>query len=176
MAPPPIVPSSFHLSARPFSFYPALAAAPHNEWRLLKTTWQDWLVVNTRTGEELSVPRRFVGEVSTSLEGAMVVSLLRNLRVANGVALPFERRVIEMPRAAAPPKARHAGPAQVVPIRLEPRRWNRIFQAMGGAMALAIFLYIATANLIRTAVGRFTPAGQLRARTIRDTGGAARMR
>jgi hypothetical protein len=176
MAPPPIVPSSLHLSARPFSFYPAIVAAPQNEWRLLKTTWQDWLVVNIRTGEELSIPRRFIGEVSTSPEGAMVVSLLRSLRIVNGAALPFERRVIEMPLAAASPKLRHTGPAQVVPIRLEPRRWNRIFQTMGGAMALVIFLYIATANLIRTAVGRFAPSGQLRARTLHDTGGAARMR
>ncbi len=50
---------------------------------------------------------------------------------------------------------RPGGPAQVIGIRLEARRPSRLFQWVGAALALAIFLYVATANLIRT-VGRRT--------------------
>jgi hypothetical protein len=167
MASPPIVPLHFHLTARPFSFYPAIAGVAHNEWRLRKATWQDWLVVNSRTNEELSIPRRFLGEVSSTDHPVLIVGLLRELQCKNGVALPFERRVIEMPLAAgaenAPrPQARIGGPAAVIGIRLEPRRRNRVFQLVGGALALAIFLYVATANLIRTAVGRRSGANPAR--------------
>jgi hypothetical protein len=158
MASPPIVPLLIHLAARPFSFYPAIAGVAHNEWRLRKATWQDWLVVNSRTQEELSIPRRFVGEISSTDHPVLIVGLLRELQSTDGVALPFERRVIEMPLAAGAenqphPRAR-SGPAPVIGIRLEPRRRNRLFQLVGGALALAIFLYVATANLIRMATAR----------------------
>jgi hypothetical protein len=158
MASPPIVPSLLHLAARPFSFYPAIAGIAHNEWRLRKTTWQDWLVENSRTHEELSIPRRFVGDISSTDHPVVIVGLLRELRSVDGVALPFERRVIEMPLAVGaendPQPAPRGKPAPVIGIRLESRRPNRIFQLVGGALALAIFIYFATANLIRTAAAR----------------------
>lgn len=159
MASPPIVPSHYHLAARTFSFYPAIAGIAHNEWRLRKATWQDWLVINSRSNEEVSIPRRFLGEISSTDHPVLIVGLLRELQCKNGVALPFERRVIEMPLAAGAEndprlQPRASGPAPVIGIRLEPRRRNRVFQLVGGALALAIFLYVATANLIRTAVGR----------------------
>ena len=166
MASPPIVPSHFHLAARTFSFYPAIAGVAHNEWRLRKATWQDWLVVNSRTSEEISIPRRFLGEISSTDHPVLIVGLLRELQCKNGVALPFERRVIEMPLAAGAendPRLRpRSGPAPVIGIRLEPRRRHRVFQLVGGALALAIFLYVATANLIRTAVGRRSAASPAR--------------
>ncbi len=165
MAPPPVVPLLPHLAARPFSFYPAIAGIAHNQWRLRKATWHDWLVVNSRTQEEVSIPRRFVGEVSSTDHPAPVVGLLRELRCVDGVALPFERKVIEMPVAAGgendpatPPRT--AGPAPVVGIRLEPRRRSRIVQLIGGALALAIFLYVATANLFRAAGSRRAAGGE----------------
>lgn len=167
MASPPIVPSHFHLAARTFSFYPAIAGVAHNEWRLRKATWQDWLVVNSRTHEDLSIPRRFLGEVSSTDHPVLIVGLVRELQSRDGVALPFERRVIEMPLAAGAEndprlQPRAGGPAPVIGIRLEPRRRNRVFQLVGGALALAIFLYVATANLIRIAVGRRNAANPAR--------------
>ncbi len=115
-------------------------------------------MVNSRTNEEISVPRRFLGEVSSTDHPVLIVGLLRELQCKNGVALPFERRVIEMPLAAGgendPHPLPHSGPGQVIGIRLEPRRRNRVFQLVGGALAIAIFLYVATANLIRMAAGR----------------------
>ncbi len=116
-------------------------------------------MVNSRTNEEILVPRRFLGEVSSTDHPVLIVGLLRELQCKNGIALPFERRVIEMPLAAGGendprPVPRGEGPAQVIGIRLEPRRRNRAFQLVGGALALAIFLYVATANLIRTVARR----------------------
>lgn len=151
------MPFLLHLAARPFSFYPAIAGIAHNEWRLRKATWQEWVVINSRTQEEISIPRRFVGDVSSTDHPVLIVGLLRELQCKNGLALPYEGRVIEMPRAneesAAPKHPRAGGPAPVIGIRLESRRPNRLYQWVGAALALAIFLYVATANLIRT-VGR----------------------
>jgi hypothetical protein len=158
MASPPIVPSLLHLAARPFSFYPAIAGVTHNEWRLHKATWQDWLVINSRTAEELSIPRRFVGEVSSTDHPVLIVGLIRELQCIDGVALPVEHRVIQMPLAAGaennPAPRPRKSPAPVIGIRLEPRPRNRIFQLVGGALALAIFVYFATANLIRIVARR----------------------
>ncbi|HEX3879068.1 MAG TPA: hypothetical protein VHW24_18910 [Bryobacteraceae bacterium] len=159
MATPPIVPPILHLAARPFSFYPAIAGFTHNEWRLRKHSWHDWLVVNSRTHEEVFIPSRFLGEISSTDHPVLIVGLLRELRCLDGIAVPFERRVIEMPLAAGaeatPQLVRlHSGPAPVIGIRLEPRRSNRIFKLVGGALALAIFIYVATSNLIRTAAAR----------------------
>lgn len=161
MASPPLVPSLFHLAARPFSFYPAIVGVDHNQWRLRTATWQDWLVVNSRTNLELSIPRRFVGEISSTDHPVLIVGLTRELQCQNGIALPYERRLIEMPLAAGaetvPPRPPRNGPAPVIGIRLESRRRSRVYQIVGGALAMAIFLYVATANLIRIAARRNAP-------------------
>src|SRR6187551_210378 len=47
------------LGHRPFSFYPAIVNIEHNEWRLRKATWSEFLVLNTKTAEEIWIPRRF---------------------------------------------------------------------------------------------------------------------
>ena len=127
-------------------------------------------MINSRSHEELSIPRRFVGEVSSTDHPVLIVGLLRELQCVNGMALPFERRVIEMPLAVGAennpqPLVRSRPPAPVVTIRLEHPRRNRIFQMVGGALALLIFLYVATANLIRTAVGWRTGTAQIRVRS-----------
>src|SRR5262245_11822896 len=126
MASPPIVPSHIHLAARPFSVHPAIAGGGHSGRRLRRATWQESLVVNSRTNEELSIPRRFLGEISSTDHPVLIVGLLRELQCKNGVALPFERRVIEMPLAAGAENdprllPRSGGPAPVIGIRLEPR-------------------------------------------------------
>lgn len=161
MAAPPIMPFLLHLAARPFSFYPAIAGIAHNEWLLRKATWQEWVVVNSRTREEISIPRRFVGDVSSTDHPVLIVGLLRELQCRNGIALPHEGRVIEMPRTNEENGAAHVpragGPAPVIGIRLETSRPNRLYQWVGAALALAIFLYVATANLIRTVGRRSAP-------------------
>src|SRR5688500_8070293 len=84
---------------RPFSFYPAIVNVEHNEWRLRRATWSEMLVVNTKSAEEIWIPRRFLGELSRTDEPVMIVGLNKELEFKAGQIVPFVRRVIEMPRA-----------------------------------------------------------------------------
>ena len=115
MAVPPIPPPLAQLGGRPFSFYPAILNAGHNEWIYRSATWSEVLVRNTKTNEEVSVPRRYLGEISRVDAPVMIVGLLAELEYRSGVVWPAERRVIEMPRAVndapRPRIARAAGGA-----------------------------------------------------------------
>lgn len=147
MASPPILPALGHLAGRPFSFYPAIRGIEQNEWVFRKITWSEMLVVHRKTGEEVSIPRRLVGEVSIVDDPVVIVGLLRELEYREGAVWPHQRHVIEMPVAvgdgrAAPAQPRSA-PAPVVAIRLEPRKTKRIYKAVGGFLALAILLDVA---------------------------------
>ena len=57
------------------------------------------MVRNTKTNEEVSVPRRYLGEISPVDAPVMIVGLMAELEFRTGVVWPAERRVIEMPRA-----------------------------------------------------------------------------
>src|SRR5262247_3348741 len=146
MASPPIPPSLEHLATRPFSFYPAIIGVEHNEWLFRKATWSEILVVNCKSGVEVWIPRRFVGEVSRIDDPVLIVGLTRELEFKAGSVWPYQRRVIEMPLAVGgfplPPAESPAGrgPAPVVGIRLEPSD-KRIFKLIGAAVAIAILLY-----------------------------------
>jgi hypothetical protein len=161
MLSPPIPPTLGHLGNRPFSFYPPVRGVRHNQWHLRQATWSELLVVHAQTGEEVSIPRRFVGEISVVDDPVVIVGLLRELEYREGAVWPCQRRVIEMPVAvgetampvagivsrgapAAAPGARR-GLAPVVGIRLEPRRRSRVFKIVGGALALAMVLHVAVA-------------------------------
>jgi hypothetical protein len=147
MASPPIPPALGHLSSRPFSFYPAIRGIVHNEWVFRKATWSELLVVNRKTGEEVSIPRQFVGEVSIVDDPVVIVGLLRELEYREGAVWPSRRHVIEMPIAVgdtrpAPAQPRPV-PAPVVAIRLEPRKPRRVYKAVGSLLAFAILLHLA---------------------------------
>src|SRR6266567_6130049 len=64
MAVPPAPPPLEQLGPRPFSFYPAIGNIAHNEWLYQRATWSEVQVRNTKTLEEIWVPRRLVGEIS----------------------------------------------------------------------------------------------------------------
>src|SRR5208283_5649899 len=99
MAVPPIPPPIAQLGSQPFSFYPAILNAGHNEWIYQSATWSDILVCNTKTNEDVSVPRRYLGEISRVSGPVMIVGLSTELEYRQGAVWPVERRVIEMPRA-----------------------------------------------------------------------------
>ena len=159
MASPPIPPSLEHLSARPFSFYPPILNVEHNEWLFRKATWSEILVVNCKTGAEIWISRRFVGEVSRIDDPVLIVGLNRELEYKGGAVWPYQRRVIEMPLAvggsskstpsAAPDRA---APAPIVGIRLESND-KRIVKLIGGALAVGIFLCVSALTVNR--VGEF---------------------
>ena len=116
-----------HLSGRPFAFYPPIGNIPLNEWLYRGSTWNECIVANLKSGEEFSIPRMFLGEVSFADDPAqgelpMVVELTRQLEFRDGAILPDRRRVIELPVNVADetePVARGGRPAPVVSIRLE---------------------------------------------------------
>jgi len=157
MISPPIPPSLTGLGARPFAFYPAIGNIRHNQWIYRRASWSEILVVNCRTGEEIWVPRQFVGEISAVNDPVVILGLTRELEYRDGAVTPVERRVIEMPvavggnrgLAAVPPADRkRSRPAPVIGIRLEsPRR--RWLKWLGGALAFAILIYVLLANALR---------------------------
>jgi len=100
------------LGSRPFSFYPPIANIDNNQWRLRRINWSEIQVVNSRSGEEIWIPRRFVGEVARTDDPVRIVGLVKDLEYKSGAVVPVVRRVIEMPRAVNGP-ARSFAPAAV---------------------------------------------------------------
>jgi len=85
------------LGDRAFSFYPPILGIEHNEWKFLRATWSEMLVLNTKSSSEIWVPRRFVGEVSRIDEPVMILGLKKELEYVAGQVIQHERRVIAMP-------------------------------------------------------------------------------
>jgi hypothetical protein len=141
MSIPPIPPPLEHLGARPFLFYPAILNIEHNEWLFRKATWSEILVHNVKTGEELWIPRRFLGEISLVEDPVVIVGLIKELEYRSGAVLPHQRRVIEMPVAVGDrphqPAARPE-PAPVVGIRLEPGTETRVGRLILGALMAGV--------------------------------------
>src|SRR5580658_4824215 len=157
MAVPPIPPPLAQLGRRPFSFFPAILNAGHNEWIYRSATWSDVLVRNTKTNEEVSVPRRYLGEISRVDAPVMIVGLLAELEYRAGVVWPAERRVIEMPRAVndAPRPRLSPSPAAraaVVGIRLESDRTSRVGKVVVGGVALGVAGCVLAISLFRGGV------------------------
>src|ERR1035441_7848375 len=99
MASPPIPPQLDHLITRPFSFYPPIIGIEHNEWLYRKASWSEILVVNCKSGAEIWLSRRYIGEVSRVDDPVLIVGLKSELEYKGGMVVPFQRRAIEMPLA-----------------------------------------------------------------------------
>lgn len=159
MSSPVIPPPLEALRNHPFSFYPAILNIEHNQWQYRKATWSDVLVVNARTGLEIWIPRRFLGEISRIEDPVVIVGLLKELEYKEGAVWPYQRRVIEMPIAVGasvrpPSPAARTGPAPVVGIRLESNTESHIFRLVGGALVLGIVATYLVVNFYRDSVLR----------------------
>jgi hypothetical protein len=161
MAVPPIPPPLAQLGGRPFSFYPGILNAGHNEWVYRSATWSDVLVRNTKTKEDVSVPRRYLGDISRVDAPVIIVGLLAELEYRAGAVWPAERRVIEMPRAVGgamndAPRPRltqsAATLAPVVGIRLESERTSRVGRVVVGGVALGVAGCVLAISLFRGGV------------------------
>src|SRR3954452_17609438 len=153
----PIPPPVEHLGQRPFSFYPPILNTEHNEWIFRRATWSEILVTNTKTNNEIWVPRRFVGEISRIEEPVMILGLLKELEYKAGQVLPCSRRVIEIPRAvnegfrpAVSENALASSPAPVVGIRLESGTESRIGKLIGVVLLGGILGCFLLVNFFRT--------------------------
>jgi hypothetical protein len=152
---------------RPFSFYPAVVNVEHNEWRLRRATWSEMLVVNTKSAEEIWIPRRFLGELSRTDEPVMIVGLNKELEFKSGQVLPHVRRVIEMPRAVNDVHRSSPAPeirtADIVGIRFESSTEKRVGRLIMGALAggvLACVLIVLFFNSERNPRVSFSPVLQ----------------
>src|SRR5579864_7477455 len=140
-----------------FSFYPAIVGVQHNEWILRRATWTDILVANAKTSEEICIPRRFVGEVSSIEAPFRIVGLVKELEYREGMILPHRRSVIEMPRAvndfgrSSLRPALYGRPAGVVAIRAELHSESRFWRVLRGSIAAGILACLAVIFVVRDA-------------------------
>jgi hypothetical protein len=152
---PPIPPPFDQLGHTPFSFYPPIVNVEHNEWVFRRATWSEIQVMNTKTSDELWIPRRVIGELSAVGEPVVIVGLIKELEYNAGAVYPHVRRVIEMPRAvneSVRMYARTPGPerpAPVVGIRLESGAKARAARMMLGAFAAGILACVTVVIVFR---------------------------
>jgi len=158
MPAPPIPSPLQHLGQRPFSFYPPIVNIEHNQWIFRRAMWDEVELTNAKTGAELILPRRFLGEVSSIEDPVMIVGLLKELEYKEGVVLPHIRRVLEMPRVVNDsPRFAFASqkperPAPVIGIRVESGSDSRAGKFVLGVIAagiLACVVVVSTASKVR---------------------------
>jgi hypothetical protein len=158
MSVPPVPPPLESLGQRSFSFYPPILNIVHNEWLYRKANWSEVLVQNTKSLEEIWVPRRYLGAVSSVDEPVMIVGLTKELEFKTGTLWPAQRRVIEMPRAVnegprpRTPDLEIPRPAPVIGIRVEDGAESRIGRLVLGGIALGIVGCVLVVSLYRGGV------------------------
>jgi hypothetical protein len=151
--PAPHIPTPLEqLGPRPFSFYPPIRNLEHNEWVFRGAQWNEIQVVNTKSRQELCIPLRFLGGVSSIEEPVIIVGLLKDLEYREGVVVPQVQRVLEMPASVAraangvshtwavAPQPRRLAP--VVGIRTETPQASRKNRKFLGAIAVSILIAI----------------------------------
>lgn len=165
----PIPPPLEHLGNRKFSFYPPILNIERNEWTYRQATWSEILVVNAHTGQEVWVPRRFLGEVSTVDDPVLIVGLNKELEYSGGAVWPHRRHVIEMPIAVNDrpvtlvAKSETAkGPAPVIGIKLEPT------EARTGKMVIGVLTLGVVGCMVIATVARQSQFRQRATYTTHD--------
>jgi hypothetical protein len=144
-----------HLVTRPFSFYPAIVGIEHNEWLFRKANWSEIQVVNCKSGSEVWISRRFIGEVSRVDDPVLIVGLNRELEYKAGMVVPYQRRVIEMPMAvggSVVPAGERPERAPIVGIRVASSTDRGIVKLIGVAVAVAVVVCILAVSLTRQRV------------------------
>jgi len=157
MSAPPSLPPIEDLGDRPFSFYPPIIHIEHNEWQYRSATWSEILVLNTKSNEELWIPRKYVGEISKVDEPVMIVGLMRELEYKAGMLWPYERRVLEMPRQAGGVTVRTADtPMPQAPgsRRSGSSPESHIGRLVGIALLLGIVACVVVVGVVRSGVMR----------------------
>jgi hypothetical protein len=104
MAGHPVPQQLDELGDRTFSFYPPIVNVEHNEWVFVRGTWSEILVRNPKLTVEIWIPRGYLGEISHVEEPVMIVGLRKELEFKGGGVWPYERRLVEMPRAGVAPR------------------------------------------------------------------------
>lgn len=144
----PLIPSPLdYIGRRSFAFYPAIREAVPNSWMLGSGGWSEVQVINSHTGQELWIPRQYIGSVSEQ-ENSIVVELIHDVECRDGEVVPrSKRRLIEMPLPAKETQCRQSGPASVIGIRLESHS-HSVFQKTGFRVGIAILFVVGLLALV----------------------------
>jgi hypothetical protein len=142
-----------HLGNRPFSFYPPILDIENNEWFFRRASWAEILVMNSRSKEEIWIPRRFLGEISQIEDPVVIVGLVKELEYKSGAVWPHQRRVIEMPLAVGE-RARTLPPpgdtlAPVIGIRTPSVADSRVGKLLGFTILVGFVASIVAVNVLR---------------------------
>lgn len=97
----PLPPPLDRLAGREFSFYPSIENVAENLWVLREANWSEFLVENRTDAAQVWVPRRYLGEISSTDRPVMIVGLNRQLELKAGQVWPVTKRVLPMPRVPA---------------------------------------------------------------------------
>jgi hypothetical protein len=156
--PAPHIPTPLEqLGHRPFSFYPAIRNIQHNEWQFHRAQADVIQVVNTKSQQELWIPRGLLSGVSSIEEPVVIVGLLKELECREGIVVPHVLRVIEIPRAVNDvPRpwlsAPHPGQlAPVVGIKVESGPESQRGRKLLGVVAAGILTCIVGMVIFRDA-------------------------
>ena len=140
------------LRNRPFAFFPAILGAERNEWRLRTASLSEIVVENIQTGNQLTLPRHWMGEISSVEAPVLIVGLVKELELREGAVVPHRRKVLEMPRAVnGSPAVRHEHKAPVVAIRTETHRTSPAKRWLRGSVAAGVIACIAAGVVLRDA-------------------------
>jgi len=142
------------LAGRKFAFYPALAGIEHNEWRYEKATWSEVLVTNAQTNAQIWIPRRYVGEISSTDDPILIVGLTRELESKGGMIVPVQKRVLTMTGAPrVTPETSSTAPGVGEPKPVSGLRFDRsdrgMLKLIGIAVAAACVLGLLILNSAR---------------------------
>ncbi len=136
-------------AGRPFSFYPPILNIEHNEWVFERGTWSEVLVRNTVTGQQVWIPRRFIGEISKIDEPVMIVGLTQELEYKAGAVWPHTRRVIPLPVVTRPATPRPVAPAPPPIVRFDSATESKVSRLIVAALAAAVVVTALVVALFR---------------------------
>jgi hypothetical protein len=142
-----------YLGNRPFSFYPPILNLENNEWFFRRASRDEILVMNSRSKEEIWIPRRFLGEISQIEDPVVIVGLVKELEYRAGAVWPHQRRVIEMPlavgeRARTAPSSGDAL-APVIGIRTPSVTDSRMGKLVGFTILVGVVASVVAVNVLR---------------------------
>ncbi len=140
------------LGGRAFSFYPPIIGIEHNGWEFQEARWSEVLVKNKKSGEEVWIPRNYLGEVSKIDEPVMIIGLKRELEYKGGTVWPHSRRVIQMSANPAAPRpegeARLTSPSPLSELRLGGTE-SGVGKLILAALAVGLVLTFGTVAFLR---------------------------
>ena len=146
------------LEGRRFSFYPAVHGIEHNEWTLQDSTWSEVQVRNGMSGQEFWIPKRDLGEVSSSDSPVLILGLQRELEFKAGGIYPYRRVVTEMPSTPAsrrPPTTPVAEPKQRLLSVSDARLVKLLAIAIGVALLASVIGFLGLVGRLHNPLDRW---------------------